>query len=143
MNKRRSSIHRPKVKLSESELDKMMGEASWLLSHAQALTDYGRKEEAVAETTRAANCEEQVAYWLDVVQREEEAVTHRISAASCYEQLGQYARAVTLLRAALSRSLPDDYRSKIEQQLTRCLAKARKPTRRSSSRAAQAQAAAG
>ncbi len=132
-----------KVKPFEAELEKMLGEASWLLSHAQALTDYGREEEAVAEITRAANCEEQVAYRLDAAGREYEAVIHRISAASCYEQLGQYARAVRLLRAALSRSLPDDYRNKIEQQLSHCLAKAHKPLCRASSHAARAQAAAG
>ena len=33
-------------------LDKLLGEASWLLSHAQALTDYGRMEEAKAELAK-------------------------------------------------------------------------------------------
>lgn len=123
-------MRHPKVKPFEAELERMLGEASWLLSHAQALADYGREEEAVAEITRAANCEEQVAYRLDAAGREAEAVIHRLSAASCYEQLGQYDRAVTLFRAALSRSLAEEYRAEIERQLTRCLVKAHKPLRR-------------
>lgn len=127
-------MHRPKVKLSALALDKMLGEASWLLSHAEALADYGRGEEAAAELARAASCEEQVAYWLDAAGRELEAGVHRVSAASCYEQLGQYARAVTLLQAALSVPLPDDYRQRREEQLRRCLAQARKELRRASAR---------
>ncbi|MDQ3815496.1 MAG: hypothetical protein M3347_16385 [Armatimonadota bacterium] len=115
-------------------LDKMRGEASWLLSHAEALSDYGRAEEAAAEWAQAANCEEQVACLLDAAGRESEAVTHRVSAASCYEQLGQNARAVTLLRAALSTWLPDDYRRRIEQRLAHCLAPTRRELRRMSPR---------
>ncbi len=115
-----------KMKLSQAELEAMSGEASWLLSHAQALADYGRQEEAEAELARAANCEEQVAYWLDAVGRETEAIIHRVSAASRYEQLSQYARAVTLLRAVLSISISQDYRCRIEGQLNDCLAQARK-----------------
>lgn len=133
---------RSKVKPSESALDKMLGEASWLLSHAEALSDYGREEEAAAELARAAGCEEQVACWLDAVGREPEAVAHRVSAASCYEQLGQYARAVTLLRAALSVPLPDDYHRRVEQQLARCLALADKELRRASPRITHKPAAA-
>lgn len=67
-----------------------------------------------------------MACFLDAAGREQEAVVHRVSAASCYEQLEQYVRAVTLLRAALSVSLPDDYRRRVEQQLARCLALADK-----------------
>ncbi len=90
---------RSHIKPSKSALDKMLGEASWLLSHAQALADYGRKDEAETELAKAANFEEQVAYWLDAAGQEREAVVHRVSAASCYEQLRQYARAVTPLRS--------------------------------------------
>lgn len=132
----------PKVKQSESALDKMLGEASWLLSHAEALADYGRKEEALAELQRAVWYEEQVACWLDAAGREKEAGVHRVSAASCYEQLGEYARAVTLLRAALSAPLPDDYRHRVEQQLARCLRQAHKELSRASSHATREQAAA-
>lgn len=120
----------PKVKSSESTLDEMLGEASWLLSHAEALADYGRKEEALAELGRAAWYEEQVACWLDASGREQEAGVHRVSAASCYEQLGEYAWAVTLLRATLSAPLPDDYRHRVENQLARCLRQAQKELRR-------------
>jgi len=108
----------------ESSLNTLLGEASWLLSHAQALADYGRKAEADAEFARAVSCEERVAYLLDVAGRVQEAVIHRVSAASCYELLGDRARAVTLLRAALSARLADDYRSRLERQLARCLAQA-------------------
>jgi hypothetical protein len=104
----------------------MLGEASWLLSHAQALSDYGRQEEAAAELARAANCEEQVASLLDADGQQREAAIHRVSANSCFEKLGQSARAVTLLRAALSAPLYDEYRAHVEKLLTRCLAGARK-----------------
>jgi hypothetical protein len=121
----------PKEKPSVAMIEKLLGEASWLLSHAEALADYGRAQEAAAELVRAADCEEQVACLLDAVGREQEAVVHRVSAASCHEQLGQEARAVTLLRAALSASLADDYRGKIARQLVRCLTRAPKEARQS------------
>ncbi len=40
---------RSKAKSSDAMIDKMLGESSWLLSHAQALSDYGRQEGASAE----------------------------------------------------------------------------------------------
>lgn len=115
---------RAKRRQLESKLDQLLGEASWLLSHAESLTDYGRTEEAEAELARAAKCEEQVAYLLDAAGREIEAVTHRVSAASCYETLGQHARAATLLRAALSTAIPEKYRDRLSEQLSRLLAQA-------------------
>jgi tetratricopeptide (TPR) repeat protein len=118
-----------KLKPSAAALEKMLGEASWLLSHAEALADYGRAEEVAAELARAARCEEEVACWLDAAGREQEAVVHRVSAASCYERLGEYARAVTLLRAALSTPLAEDYRRRIHQQLDRCLEQAQEKLR--------------
>jgi hypothetical protein len=117
-------MRRPKVKASASVLETLLGEASWLLSHAEALTAYGREEEATTELTRAAQCEEHVACFLLAAGREQEASVHRVSAASCYEQIGHHAHAVTLLRAALSVSLVDDYRHRVEQLLVRCLAQA-------------------
>lgn len=119
----------PKGKRSAT-LDTLLGEASWLLSHAEALTDYGRTEEAGTELTRAAQCEEQVACLLEVAGREQEAVVHRVSAASCFEQVGEYARAVTLLRAALSAEIPRDYRRQLEQHIARCLIRANKEVHR-------------
>lgn len=118
-------------KRSTLALDTLLGEASWLLSHAEALADYGRTEEAHGELVRAARCEEQVACLLDAAEREQEAVMHRVSAASCYEQVGEYARAVTLLRAALSAVVSGEYRRRIEQHLARCLIKANAEARRS------------
>ena len=117
---------RPKVQPPVSTLDELLGEASWLLSHAEALADDGRQEEARMELARAAHCEEQVACVLDAAGRLQEAGIHRVSAASCQEQVGQYARAVTLLRAALSAPLPEDYRQEVEQLLVRYLTRARK-----------------
>ena len=119
-------MSRSKVKSTVSPLDRLLGEASWLLSHAESLADYGRKDEATAELARAASCEEEVASLLDAAEREAEAAVHRVSAASCYEQLGQFSRAVTLLRAALSGPIRPEYRRKIERQLTHCLAHAHK-----------------
>jgi tetratricopeptide (TPR) repeat protein len=110
-----------RLKSGTSTLDEMLGEASWLISHAEALADYGRQEEARAELERAARCEVQVACLLDAAGREQEAGVHRISAASCYEQIGQYVQAVTLLRAALSVPLPAEHRLRVERLLARCM----------------------
>lgn len=119
---------------SASKTDQLLDEASWLLSHAQALADYGRGEEASAELTRAAECEEQVACLLEADGQELEAAIHRVSAASCHERLGQPSRAVTLLRAALSADLNEDYRSRVEQQLRKCLAGSRRQLARAGAR---------
>jgi hypothetical protein len=119
-------MSRPKAKGSPAALDKMLGEASWLLSHAQALGDYGRREAARAELARAARCEEQVACLLDAAGQELEAAIHHVSAASCHEKLAQYVQAVTLLRAALAGPLDGDYHSQVERLLRACLNKARK-----------------
>ncbi len=128
-------MSRPKSVSSAALIDQMLGEASWLLSHAQALGDYGRQEEAAAELARAAICEEQVACLLEWSAQDLEAAIHRVSAASCHEKLGQYARAATLLRAALAAPLQDDYRIRVEEQRSRCLAQAQKELKRAARRA--------
>ncbi len=130
---------RPKGKPSVSLTEKMLDEASWLLSHAQALGDYGRYDEAAAELARAANAEEQAACLLDGDGQEREAAIHRVSAASCCEKLGQYTRAVTLLRAALAAPLYDDHRARVEQLLRRSLAQAQKELRRAAKQGARKQ----
>jgi hypothetical protein len=107
-------------------LERVLDEASWLLSHAQALADYGRSEEAAAELAQAASWEEKAACLLEADGQQREAAIHRVSAASCYEKLGQYARTVTLLGAALAADLPDDYRARVETQRARCVARVRK-----------------
>jgi hypothetical protein len=127
---------RPKGKSSTSLIEQMLDEASWLLSHAQALGDYGRKDEAAAEWARATTCEEQVACLLDADGQELEAAIHRVSAASCCEKLGQHVRAVTLFRAALSAPLHDDYRARINGLLAPCLAQAQKELIRAAKRGA-------
>ena len=115
---------RTKGKPSTSVLDQMLGETSWLLSHADALAAVCGRE-AAAELARAAACEEQVACLLEADGQEREAAIHRVSAGSCHEQLGQYTRAGTLLRAALPRPAARHYQTGVVQQLKRCLAKAR------------------
>jgi hypothetical protein len=127
-------MSRPKTQPSVPLIDRMLGEASWLLSHAQALADYGRREEAAGELTRAATCEEQVACLMDAAGQAREAAIHRVSAASCHEKLGQFPRAVTLLRAAQAGPLPADYQTRVEQYLARCLAKAQKALGRATPR---------
>jgi len=131
---------RSKGKVSATLIDQMEGEASWLLSHAQALTDYGRQEEAAVEFGRAAACEEQAACLLDADGQELEAAIHRVSAASCCERLRQFTRAVTLLRAALSGPLREEYRARIEELLARCLTQAQKDLRRAAKNGARKQA---
>jgi hypothetical protein len=121
---------RSKRKPSATLIERMLGEASWLLSHAQALEDYGRQEEAAAERARAASCEEQVACLLEAAEQDREAAIHRVSAASCYAQLGQHSRAVTLLRAALSADLSADYRAQVQQQLRDSLSRAQQELQR-------------
>jgi hypothetical protein len=107
-------------------LERVLDEASWLLSHAQALADYGREEEAAAERARAGAWEEQAACLLEADGQAREAAIHRVSAASCYEKLGQYGRAVTLLSAALAADLPEGYRARVEGQRVRCVTRVRK-----------------
>jgi hypothetical protein len=119
-------VPRPKGPGSSPALERFLDEASWLLSHAQALADYGRQEEAAAEWARAANAEEQLACLLEADGQEQEAAIHRVSAASCQEKLGQLARAVTLLRAALSAPLSEEYRARVKRQHARCLTGARR-----------------
>jgi hypothetical protein len=127
-------MSRPKTKPAAVLIDDMLGEASWLISHAQALGDYGRYEEEAAERLRAACAEEQAASLLEADGQNLEAAIHRVSAASCFEKLGQYTRAVTLLSAALSVELHEDYHAKVEQQRARCLAHVAKELARTSKR---------
>ena len=49
---------RPCVEPSSSLLNSLLGEASWLLLHIEALADYGRDEAAATELARGAQCEE-------------------------------------------------------------------------------------
>ncbi len=122
--RRNPNMARDKTKSAAALIEQMLGEASWLLSHTQALTDYGRLDEAMVERGHAATCEEQVACLLEADGQEQEAAIHRVSAAACYEKLGQFSRAVTLLHAALSTPLSHDYRTRVEKQLARCLGRA-------------------
>src|SRR5690242_11796857 len=79
--RKQGSMPPSKTGQPEALLEKLLGEASWLLSHAEALGDLGSKGEADAELGRAASCEEQAASLLDAAGREREAVIHRVSAA--------------------------------------------------------------
>jgi hypothetical protein len=125
---------RPKNKPAASLIDDMLGEASWLISHAQALGDYGRTEDEKVEWARAASCEEEVACLLDAAGRDLEAAIHRVSAGSCHARIGHYNQAVTLLRAALSAKLRDAFRAQVEKLLTSYLAEASKELQRTRKR---------
>lgn len=133
-------MSRPRRMSSKALIDQMLGEASWLSSHAQALADYGRQDEAAAELVRAATCEEQVAALLEWAEQDLEAAIHRVSAASCYEKVGQYTRAVTLLHAALASPLQEDSCARVEEQRLRCLAGAQKEVKRAAKRLPRAPA---
>lgn len=110
--------------------EEFLGRASWLLSHAQALADQGRLEEAEAKWNQAASTEEQVACLLDLDGQHLEAAIHRVSAASCFARQGQAVRAVTLLQAALATKLRDEYRAEVESLLKRSMAQAKKELRK-------------
>ena len=127
----------PRAKLGPRSklLEKMLRETSWTVSHAMGLAAFGQKEEADAEWLNAAVREEHVAFQLEAEGLELLAAVHRISAASCFEEIGEYACAITLLRAALSVALRSAYRANIEKQLKDCLKKVRKPIRRSARKA--------
>jgi hypothetical protein len=135
-------MSRPKSKRASLLLDQMLDEASWLLSHAEALASYGRRDDAHAEFARAAICEEQVACLLEADGQDREAAIHRASAAACHETVGQYVRAVTLLRAALSSELPEEYCTRITEQRTRCVAQAQKEIKKATAAATRKQASA-
>src|SRR5262245_18335965 len=60
-----STMPRTNPRPAASAIERTLGEASWLLSHAQALADYGRTEEGHAELARAALAEEQAASLLE------------------------------------------------------------------------------
>ena len=81
-------MRRPKVKPSANLIERMQNEASWLLSHARALTDYGREDDAAAERTALPAASEQLACLLEADGQDLEAAIQRVSAASCYETLG-------------------------------------------------------
>ena len=119
-------MRHPKSKPLATLIEQMLNEASWLLSHAQALVDYGREEEAAAEWLRAAACEEQVACLLDAAGQEQEAALHRVSAASCYERTGELSRAANLYRAALAGPLSRPNRTDVERKLGGCLERLQK-----------------
>jgi hypothetical protein len=133
---------RSKGKPSPTLIDQALGEASWLVSHAQALSDYGRPEEAVTEWARAATWEEQVACLLDTAGQKLEAAIHRVSAASCFEKVGQFAHAVTLLHAAISVELPENFRERVHKQLAGALAQAHKEVSKTFGRRARQRATA-
>jgi tetratricopeptide (TPR) repeat protein len=113
--------------VDEQAFDQLLGEASWLISHAQALADWGQEREAEAELAQAAAKEEQAAGWLVAAGRIAEAAVHWISAASCYQQVGDDARAAAIFRRALAGSLPETTRQEVRRFLEQCLARMRSP----------------
>src|SRR6516162_1228241 len=104
-------------------LEGMLGNTSWLVSHAMALTEEGRGKEAETEWLRAGQREEQVACLLEAEGHDTEAAVHHVSAASCYARVHDYVRAVGLLRSALSFALRQAYRRDVQKLLEEWLPK--------------------
>src|SRR5262249_28459648 len=75
----------PRPKALPSSRDRSQAPSS--RSRAQALGDYGRTEDAHAESARAALAEEQATCLLGAAGCETEAGLHRMSAASCLSRL--------------------------------------------------------
>lgn len=105
---------------NQTRIDELLGQASRLISRAEALIDQGIFEAARQEWSRAAETEEEAACLLEMSGREREAAVHRVSAASCYEQVDQPFRAITLLQAALASEVREPYRERILKQIKRC-----------------------
>lgn len=118
----------------ETLIDSLVGEASWLLTHADGLTFEARHEEAQAEWQRAADSAGQAACLLDAAGRHAEAAVQRVSAASCLSKVGRHVEAVSLLRAALSAPVSKPYQQRVAKLLDSTLRKAtrtvKRPTRR-------------
>lgn len=114
-------MHAPELDGGSPRVDALLGQASWALSHAEAMLAENHEDEANADLERAAACEEQAASLLEASGRTLEAMIHFVSAASCHEQLGEFGRAGALLRSALSCGPPEHYRRDLELQLARCL----------------------
>ncbi len=114
-------MHAPELDGGSARLHALLGQASWALSHAEAMLAENHEDEANADLERAAACEEQAASLLEASGRTLEAMIHFVSAASCHEQLGEFGRAGALLRSALSCGPPEHYRRDLELQLARCL----------------------
>lgn len=106
-----------------AEVDHLSGEASWFISHGQAMEDEGRGFAAVTDFAESAWREERLSVLLDALGREREAIVHRISAASCYAKAGNDTRAASLYRAALAGPMADATRGEVEAMLSRCLSR--------------------
>jgi hypothetical protein len=111
-------------------IEEMQGRASWLASHADALSCYGQKKEADVEWLRAGGCAEEVACLLDADNQSVEAAVQFVSAASCFARVKHYSHAVALLRSALSFPLREVYRHEVEGLLEKWLPKAKNQLRR-------------
>jgi hypothetical protein len=110
-----------------NQLDAMIQESSKQIM--QALR-FARGEASYKENwLRAAECEEQVAYRLELDGCDLDTAIHRFSAASCYAKAEQYAEAITLARSALSFSLRDAHRSEIVSYVKKWLAIGKKKLR--------------
>ncbi len=98
-----------------------MAETSGNIMKARALVAMGMSDLAISAWLAAAAGEEQVAPWLDTLDRNQEAAVHRLSAASCYQHAGELARAINLYRGALAGSLLENTQKEAEQLLADCL----------------------
>jgi len=127
-------MSKPKVKPYTELAKDLMGEKSYILSKAQALSEVGMAETAQPLWASAAAYEERIAPLLDALGRDLEAAVHRLSAASCYQKAGDLNRAVNLYHAALAGPLSDDVRRHVEKMFTDCLGQLYPPLRTLTSR---------
>jgi hypothetical protein len=115
-------------------LEDMLRESSWHVSHALALSEQGRSEEARTAWLAAAEREERVACLLEAEGHEVETAVHYVSAASCLARVADYVHAVALVRCALSFALRPAYQREVEKLLQGWLSKAKQQLRRQESK---------
>jgi hypothetical protein len=110
-----------RARLYPPSLLEKMEETSAFIMKARALVAMGMPELAVSAWLAAATGEEQVAPYLETLDRDQEAAVHRLSAASCYQKGHELAKAINLYRAALAGPLPDNTRNETQHLLADCL----------------------
>jgi hypothetical protein len=110
-----------KAKRDATRVERLMAEASFVLSKAHAFQKMEMGESAQTLWLSAASLQERVAPLLDAGGESLEAAVYRMSAASCYEKAGDLSRAVNLYQAALAGPLREQTRKEVEGMLASCL----------------------
>jgi hypothetical protein len=112
-----------KAKRDATRVERLMAEASFVLSKAHAFQTMGMGESAQTLWLSAASLQERIAPLLDADGESLEAAVYRMSAASCYEKADELSRAVNLYQAALAGPLRQETRKEVEGMLAVCLAR--------------------